>query len=609
MRLLLAVITLALATGAHAYDLLGSSFPSGNIAMRLQLDVSASSRPFPLTDGSTSWDSVAQSALEEWNPRLNRSRFTFASSTTPIARNRRGDGISQVFFASSYYDQGFDNFVLAVTLIESGEENAQSVRSTEADVVVNQTYTWNSFRGPLSRQTFFNPEDLRRVLLHEFGHVLGLSHPDQATPVQRVAAMMNSTAGDTEVLQPDDIAGANYLYNTPFARPVITTQPVSQTATISETAKFTIGVNGQDPPVTDDFHSFLWYFKAPGSAAFEPLFTLIKPGSLMFSSVQLEDAGSYYFQAITPDDVITSNTVTLTTRPTTVAATTQLANLSTRGLGGASPRAMIVGFVITGSRPKSVLLRAAGPTLAAFGVARTLADPQLLLKNAAANTIATSAPIWDQSPNTADIRVASLRVGAFALPAASRDAVILTTLPPGNYTATTSSPSNTSGTVLIEVYDADLVRDTTSRIANLSTRGYVTTGTDTLISGFVVQGPGPRTYLLRVSGPSLTSLGVTSTLEDPYLKLFSGLTLLREKDDWDSPAAFQPALNAAFGQVGAFAFPYPSTVDGQRQPTATQPAMLVTLQPGAYSAQVTGLDNRGSTNPSGNALIEIYELP
>jgi hypothetical protein len=314
--------------------------------------------------------------------------------------------------------------------------------------------------------------------------------------------------------------------------------------------------------------------------------------------VQLEDAGSYYFQAITPDHTLTSPTVTLTTTPATLAPATQLANLSTRGIGGSGPRSMIVGFVVTGPRPKTVLLRAAGPTLATFGVTGTLADPQLVLKNSIGTTVATSAALWDQSPNAPDIRTATSRVGAFVLPSGSRDAVIFTTLAPGNYTATTTSPSNATGTILIEVYDADATRDSASRITNLSTRGYVSTGSDTLIAGFVVSGPGPRTYLVRIAGDTLRSLGVTATLDDPFLKLFTGSTLLREKDDWDSPVSFQPALRAAFTSVGAFVF-------SDRQ----EPAMLVTLRPGSYTAQATGLTNDGSTNPTGNALIEIYEVP
>jgi hypothetical protein len=558
------------------------------------LDSTAATRIFPLTDGSTSWNVVAQAALDDWNVHLGRSRFTSTLSTATFSARQEFDGLNQVSFSTNTYGLAFSPFELAATLLDNSDGLGDTVRSREADVIVNKSIVWNSYRGP----TLNFPTDLRRVLLHEFGHVLGLTHPDLATPRQNVASALNSFITDIETLQPDDIAGLTYLYKTPIVPPVLTTQPSNQAATIGSTAKLTIAVNTQDPPLADDFHSYHWYFKAAGATEFEALFTLIKPGSLTFGSVQLEDAGSYYFQAITPDHTATSPTVTVTTAPATLTPETQLANLSTRGIGGSGPRSMIVGFVVTGTRPKSVLLRAAGPTLATFGVTGTLADPQLVLKNSTGATIATSSTLWDQSPNAPEIRTATTRVGAFALPAASRDAVILTSLAPGNYTATTTSPTSATGTILIEVYDADPTREPSSRIANLSTRGYVSTGSDTLIAGFVVSGPGPRTYLVRIAGDTLRSLGVTAALDDPFLKLFTGSTLLREKDDWDSPVSFQPALRTAFTSVGAFVF-------SDRQ----EPAMLVTLRPGSYTAQATGLTNDGSTDPTGHALIEIYELP
>lgn len=591
LRLSLFFLCALAALPARAFDPLGSTWPSGTIPLRLQLDATATSATFPLTDGSTSWNAVAEAALSDWNTHLVRTRFTSTTSSASAAANRSDDGINQVFFATTIYGEAFDSRTLGVTLIDNGD---QSIRSVEADLIINRNRPWNSYRGNLSN----TPLDLRRVLLHELGHVLGLNHPDQATPAQNVTALMNSTVSNLDGLAADDIAGATYFYATAIKRPTLTTLPTNQSATLAGTAKFTIAVDGIDPPVADDFHSYHWYFKATDATEFEPLFTLIKPGSLSFGSVQLEDAGSYYFQAITPDDTVTSPTVTLTTTPATLTPATQLANLSTRGIGGSSPRSMIVGFVVTGTRNKSVLLRVSGPTLATFGVTGTLADPQLVLKNSSGSTLAQSDGLWDQGANIAELRAATARVGAFGLLPASRDGALLVSLPPGNYTVTTASPSSAAGTVLIEVYDADAVRDTASRIANLSTRGYVSTGTDTLIAGFVVQGPGPRTYLVRIAGDTLRTLGVTGTLDDPFLKFFSGNTLLREKDDWDSPASFQPALRTAFGQVGAFVF-------SDRQ----EPAMILTLQPGAYSAQASGLTNDGRSDPTGNALLEIYELP
>jgi hypothetical protein len=591
--LLLALVISVMPHSARAFDYLGSTWPSGNIPMTLQLDVSASPTTFPLTDGSASWNSVAQSVIADWNARMSRTKLTATISSAAInnTATRRVDHVNRVFFATDYYGSAFDFRTLAVTLVDNGD---QTIRSVEADLVVNNSRPWNSYRGAVRN----NPVDLRRVLLHEFGHVIGLTHPDEAG--QSVSAIMNSTISDVEVLQGDDIAGAAYLYNTPIRRPTITTQPTNQGAAIGGSAKFTLSVDGQDPPTPDDFHSYHWYFKATGATDYEPLFTLIKPGTLNFGVVQADDAGSYYFVCITPDDTVQSNTVALTATAVTPPPATQLANLSTRGIGGNSVRAMTVGFVITGARSKTVLLRAAGPSLANFGVNSILADPQLVLKNSSGATVATSSAIWDQSPNAADIRTASARTGAFALNNGSRDGVVLVSLPPGNYTATAASPAGATGTVLIELYDADEVRDTSSRIINLSTRGYVTVGGDTLIAGFVVQGPGPRTYLIRVAGDTLQDFGITGTLDDPYLKLFTGSTLIREKDDWDSPATSQSALRSAFTQVGAFPFN-----KDERQ----EPAMLVTLLPGSYTAQVSGLTNNGRSNPAGYAQVEIYEMP
>ncbi len=596
-RLITVVISVfATASLAHAYAKLGSTWPSGNIPLRLQLDSTASATvSLPLTDGTATWNGIAESALADWNAILARSRFT-SSVSSAAAPTRANDGVTQIFFATNYYGSAFDSRTLAVTLVDNGD---QTIRTEEADLIVNRSRAWNSYRGSIGSTVL----DLRRVLLHELGHVLGLDHPDQATPVQNVSAIMNSTISNLDALTADDLSGANYLYNTPFARPTLTRQPTSQVTTAGSAATLSVSVDNQDPPNADDFHSYHWYFKANGATTYEPLFTLIKPGSLGFLAAQTDDAGSYYFQAVTPDDTITSNTVTLTVNPAVLASAsaTQLSNLSTRGIGGSSTRSMIVGFVVTGTRNKSVLLRAAGPGLAAFGVAGTLTDPQLVLKNSAGTTVATSAQFWDQptAPTTAtEIRAAIGRAGAFAFAPGSRDAVLLVSLPPGAYTATTASPSSTTGTVLIEAYDADPTPDATSRLSNLSTRGFVTTGADTLIAGFTVKGSGPRTYLVRIAGDTLASLGVTGTLDDPFLSLYSGSTLIREKDDWDSPATSQPALRAAFTSVGAFTF-----TDRQ------EPATIVTLPPGGYTAKATGLTNDGRTNPTGNAIIEIYELP
>jgi hypothetical protein len=178
----------------------------------------------------------------------------------------------------------------------------------------------------------------------------------------------------------------------------------------------------------------------------------------------------------------------------------------------------------------------------------------------------------------------------------SRDAAVLVTLQPGSYTAVVSSESG-SGVALVEAYDADAtaVLSRTRKLINIATRGHVGAGEDVLIAGLVVTGPGPRTYLIRAVGPTLAGspFNVGGVLNDPYLQIFQDELLLRENDDWESPQSSQSALREAATRVGAF--PLQSRRDS---------AMTITLQPGSYTAKVTGF--AGAT---GVGLVEIYEMP
>jgi len=182
----LTLLALAAAPCAHAYVPFRSTWPSGDIPLRLQLDATAATRIFPLIDGAMSWNVVAQAALEDWNLHLGRCRFTSTISTTTFSARQEFDGINQVSFSTNTYGLAFSPFELAATLLDNSDGLGDTVRSREADVIVNKSVVWNSFRGP-ARRPATEPvsTDLRRVLLHEFGHVLGLTHPDLATPRHR----------------------------------------------------------------------------------------------------------------------------------------------------------------------------------------------------------------------------------------------------------------------------------------------------------------------------------------------------------------------------------------------------------------------------------------
>lgn len=578
---------------AHAYLLEGASWPSRPIPMQLQLDATKPAGvTLPLSDGSTSWNAMVAAMVLDWNANLDRAKFTTTSSTSTAAAFN--DGTNNVLFATSVYGQDFGDRVLAITQFAG-----HPTRQEEADVLVNKNaFVWNSYRGALRSNGVV---DLRRVLLHEFGHVLGLDHPDQDTPPQAVAAIMNSVVSNTETLQFDDINGVKFLYAAAVAKPTLTSQPSNQTVTVTSPASFAVSVDGKPTVTSDTFHGYTWYFSATGTTDFEPLFTVHDSTKLDFPIAQITDAGRYYFSATTPDDTVNSNTVSLTVNPITLSTTTQLANVATRGVAGAGANSMIVGFVVSGTKPKKILLRAIGPTLANFQVPGTLSDPILTLKNSNTTDVASN-DNWEQNTTAtaAEIRAASTRVGAFALATGSKDAVILVTLPPGGYTALVSSPSSVPGVVLLEAYDADDPLDPAIKLSNLSTRGSVGTGSNIIIAGFVVNGPGPKTYLIRAIGPTLIDppFSLPGALVDPYLRLYQGSNLLRENDDWDSPSATQPALRAAAVKVGAF------PLREKRNNSGLDSVMLLTLQPGSYSAQMSGLDGL-----TGIGLIEVYEVP
>ncbi len=269
----------------------------------------------------------------------------------------------------------------------------------------------------------------------------------------------------------------------------------------------------------------------------------------------------------------------------TVASTTRIINYSTRSSTASGSDTLIAGFVVTGGASKAVLVRGVGPALAQYGVTGVLADPVL---NVYRGT--TSLEGNDDWNNSAEIAAAAEALLAFPFPAGSKDAAMLTALPEGVYTAHVAGKSGAEGGALVEVYDH--AKGSAARLSNVSSRARVRSG-QTLIAGFVLDGNAPKTLLVRGVGPSLASFGVTGALANPKLEIYdhSDKSRLRENDNWGGASA----LKAAFNATGAFGL-----ADDSKDA-----AILITLQPGVYSAVLSGV----GTDTAGVALIEIYEVP
>ena len=264
-------------------------------------------------------------------------------------------------------------------------------------------------------------------------------------------------------------------------------------------------------------------------------------------------------------------------------AASRIANLSVRSVAGSGDQTLIMGFVISGGGTKQMLVRGIGPTLAQFGVPGFVADPQLKLFRGGA--LINQNDDWGGG---AALSTAYASVGAFPLPAGSKDAALFMPLSAGSYSAQVGAVTG-AGVTLIEGYDADGTA-ATARLVNFSVRNQTGTGGDILIVGLTILGESPRKLLIRGVGPALAQFGVGGALVNPKLQLYRDAALIAENDDW----AGTTAVAAAFSAVGAFSLPVNSK----------DSALVYTVLPGSYTVQVSGV---GGT--TGVALVEVYEVP
>lgn len=302
--------------------------------------------------------------------------------------------------------------------------------------------------------------------------------------------------------------------------------------------------------------------------------------------------------SLVPEGSTTS--VPFTGLPEGVTSNAYLLNLSARAFVQGGQSLLIGGFVTGGMGSETYLIRGIGPGLGNFGVTNFLPDPQLVLINGSQSTLA-SATSW--SPGLAST---FSQVGAFALTPGSKDAAVAAAVGPGAYTAQISSSTTNTGVALAEIYDTG---GGASHLVNISARALIGNGANILIGGFVIGGTTDATLLVRGIGPTLGTFGISSPLASPILSVYDSSSNLVASNStgWTTQPGLgsgavlagpnatvvQPATPSIFSQVGAFQLPSGSA----------DSAMVLTLPPGAYTAQVSGAN--GST---GVALVEVYQV-
>jgi hypothetical protein len=380
--------------------------------------------------------------------------------------------------------------------------------------------------------------------------------------------------------------------NAPFLPPppVFAEQPSGQTIALGSTVVFRAPA--------DDGATYRWSLNgvplADGASGRAAISGSSQP-TLVVRNAGLANGGSYTCAATNAGGTTRSSAATLVVSSS--ADPGRLVNLSCRAQVSAGDNALIVGFVVGGngaSGSPSVLIRASGPALGQFGVADTLADPLLAVFNMSSSSRPfASDEAWD---GDASVVAAAEMVHAFPWPdATSRDTAVLRSLAPGLYTCTVTSASNDAGVAMAEAYNTTSITantSTTPRFINGSGRAFVGTGDDLLVSGFVIGGSTARTVLIRASGPTLSAFGVHGALPDPQIELYSSAgKLLATDTSWNG----DPQIAAMANAVGAFGWADPSSKDS---------ALLITLPPGGYTAQV-----RGNSDDTGVALVEVYEVP
>jgi hypothetical protein len=243
----------------------------------------------------------------------------------------------------------------------------------------------------------------------------------------------------------------------------------------------------------------------------------------------------------------------------------------------AGDNVLIAGFIIEGTTNKRILIRGVGPSLAPFGIPDPLLDPRLDLNGSDGSLVATNNN-WPGNSNASEI------VNSGLAPANSNESALLLSVAPGSYSAVLRGVNNTIGVGLVEVYDLDT--NNLAKVVNISTRGFVHTGENVMIGGFIITGTESSQLVVRAIGPSLGAFGVPDPLADPFLEIHDGNGVtIQSNNNWrdNQEAGLQSTGLAPSDDL--------------------ESAILISVTPGTYTAIVKGAD--GGT---GNGLVELYKF-
>jgi hypothetical protein len=259
---------------------------------------------------------------------------------------------------------------------------------------------------------------------------------------------------------------------------------------------------------------------------------------------------------------------------------------------GTGNNVLFAGFTIQGNASKTLLIRSAGPSLTGFGVPGAMGNPQLELHDA--NNVIGTNDNW-QTTQLGGV-ITSDQVGAIqnsgVAPTDPAEPAIVATLPAGQYTTIVQGVGGTQGVASLQVYD--LSPNNGAILANISTRGFIQTGDNVMIGGFIVVGQSSSVFI-RATGPSLVDLGINNALPNPQLELHDANGTLAANDNWQTT------------QIGGIITADQSDAiqnSGLAPGDPAESAIIATLAPGGYTAIAQGV-----SGAIGVGVIEVFALP